>query len=200
MDEATKHVVKPMEEYEVAELSAQISKFLELNLDIKIADFRVKRIDGLYVSGADALALPDEHIIYIDSSFILKEAENAVEKMRGEIDIESTYKAMMIKILAHEIMQMVPTYIKDEMMANYIGTIIAFFLTDDPKIILTALKITGIANLGNDLDLAKYVIGGQKAYETISDMRGDREEIMIVAKSIVLIPARSTNSDTEDYI
>ena len=198
--EATKHVVKPMEEHEVAELSAQISKFLELNLDIKIADFRVKRIDGLCFSGADALALPDEHIIYIDSSFILKEAENAVKKMRGEIDIESTYKAMMIKILAHEIMQMVPTYIKDEMMANYIGTIIAFCLTDNPKIILTALKIIGIANLGNDFDLAKYVIGGQKAYETIFDMRGDREEIMIAAKSIVLIPARGTNSDTENSI
>jgi len=200
MDEATKHVVKPMDEYEVAELSAQISKFLELNLDIKIANFRVKRIDGLYFSGADALALPDEHIIYIDSSFILKEAENAVEKMQGKIDIESTYKAMMIKILAHEIMQMVPTYIKDEMMANYIGTIIAFCLTDDPKIILTALRITGIANLGNDSDLAKYVIGGQKAYETIFDMRGDREEIMIAAKSIVLIPARSTKRDTENSI
>jgi len=70
--------------------------------------------------------------------------------MHGKIDIESTYKAMLIKILAHEIMQMVHTYIKDEMAANYTGTIIAFCLTDDPKIILTALKITGIANLGND--------------------------------------------------
>jgi len=80
MTEATKHVVKPMEEYEVAELSTQISKFLELNLDIKIANFKIKRIDGLYLSGADALALPDEHIIYIDSSFILEEAANAVKK------------------------------------------------------------------------------------------------------------------------
>jgi len=65
MDDATKHVVKPMEEYEVAELSARISQFLELNLDITItiANFRVKRIDGLYFSVADALALPDEHVI-----------------------------------------------------------------------------------------------------------------------------------------
>ena len=200
MDEATKHVVKPMEEYEVAELSTRISKFLELNLDIKIANFKVKCIDGLYLSGADALTLPDEHIIYIDSNFILEEAAKAVKKMQGKIDTENTYKAMMIKILAHEIMQMVPTYRRDEMMANYTGTIVAFCLTDDANIIRSALAVAGIANLGNNFDLAKYVIGGQKAHYTIDEMKGDPEEIMIAARSM-LIPARlRTESDTENSI
>jgi len=200
MDEATKHVVKPMEEYEVAELSTRISKFLELNLDIKIANFKVKCIDGLHFSGADALALPDEHIIYIDSSFILEEAANAVKKMQGKIDTENAYKAMMIKILAHEIMQMVPTYRNDEMMANYTGTIIAFCLTNDANIIRSALAVAGIANAGNDFNLANYVIGGQIAYDTIIEMKGDPEEIMIAARSM-LIPARlRTESDTENSI
>ena len=200
MTEATKHVVKPMEEYEVAELSTRISKFLESNLDIKIENFKVKCIDGLHFSGADALALPDEHIIYIDSSFILEEAANAVKKMQGKIDTESTYKAMMIKILAHEIMQMVPTYRNDEMMANYTGTIIAFCLTNDASIIRSALAVAGIANAGNDFNLANYVIGGQKACDTIIEMKGDPEEIMIAARS-VLIPARlRTDGDTENSI
>ncbi|MGC8496268.1 MAG: hypothetical protein ACP5TL_03450 [Candidatus Micrarchaeia archaeon] len=199
MAQETKTAAKPMSEYEVIGLSKQISKFIELNFDIKIRNFKVRCFDGLHLSGADALAIPDEHIIYIDSAFILEEAERASKKLHGDVNTLSAYKAIMIKVLAHEIMHMVPTYRKDEIMANYTGTIIAFCLTEDDMVRLSVLKITGMANLGNDSNLAMYVLGGQKAYNTIVEMNGDPEEIMIAARhELFPIKPREDRSDEEN--
>ncbi|MCL4374002.1 MAG: hypothetical protein M1360_04595 [Candidatus Marsarchaeota archaeon] len=186
--------VRPFSDKEINSLSDILVSFIRSNFDIKIKPFNVEILDGLHNAGRDVLSKPEDNMIYIDANDILEKARHAKQVMNSDLSLDTIYDALTLKIMSDAVMHMIPGYKSDDFNANFVGTAIAYCVTQKGYVKFALLRLSKLPILDEYIDMQKYYLGGFKAVKLISDMKGDTEEILIeVRKEIIPVTLRTDN-------